>query len=759
MPRTKANSDDGLSAAGTPKRSRAASSAKTAAAKQSRRDAWKKQDDITFSLDIGTRTVIGVLGQRRDEQYHLIDAISEPHTQRAMIDGQIEDIAQVAKIVKKVKEKLEERQKIRLSKVAIAAAGRALRTQHVRVDIDISAQDVITEDMVRSFEVEAISQAQSLLDEEALKENQVISFYCVGSSVVNYYLDNYPIKSFVGHKGRTATVDLIAAFLPSLVVESLYAVMDMNHLDVCSLTLEPIAAMNVIVPPETRLINIALIDIGAGTSDIAISKNGSIVAYAMATTAGDEITEEIIRKYLVDFDTAEALKLSLADNEESVSYKDILGFEYHVPREEFLDSISPAIDLLANTICENILEINGGKPAAVFVVGGGSKIPTLTQRMARRLDIPENRIALGGYTPLKALCMNNVPISGPEFVTPIGIGMTSTFQRGYDFSTIMLNDKKVRVFNQKRITILDLLGLAGYKAANVLGRSGRNLTFTLNGQPQFLKGEVATPGSITVNDMPATIGTVVTQGDKVKLIPATNGLSAEMTVNALAGELSSESICLDDVSYPLGVSVMVNGKFAQGDYKILNFDNVQVFDVCNVATLRELLSDEYSERVFYTTDGTLLTEDSVIAADTTLHSGEAPEGYWEQYKKLPSVSSGTKNNPPPEWDMDDDFDAPEEQDMEALENTSPEEHSNMEPGGFYNMEDSIHVTLNGQTVSIPKHTDGSPNLFAELAQYSNLDTEHPQGNGVIVLTLNGHSSNYANVIHDGDTAEIRWGGV
>ena len=143
------------------------------------------------------------------------------------------------------------------------------------------------------------AQAQSELDSDNTSEN--VTFYCVGHTVTKYALDDYPIKSLLGHKGKKVEVELIAAFLPSLVVESLYTVMDMNGLDVCSLTLEPIAAMNVIIPPEVRLINIALVDIGAGTTDIAISRSGSIVAYAMATIAGDEITEDIIQKYLVEF--------------------------------------------------------------------------------------------------------------------------------------------------------------------------------------------------------------------------------------------------------------------------------------------------------------------------------------------------------------------------------------------------------------------------------------------------------------------------
>ncbi|MEG0615876.1 MAG: ATPase, partial [Oscillospiraceae bacterium] len=254
-----------------------------------------EQGDLIFSLDIGTRTVVGIVLKKTDEHFEVLGAISLPHVKRSMVDGQIEDIDEVAKMVNKVKTHLEEQLNLNLTKVCIAAAGRALKTKHIRVDIDIETQDYITEEMVKSYEMETVAQAQAELDKE--KDNENLTFYCVGHTIVNYFLDNYPIKSFVGHKGKVASVDMLAAFLPNMVVESLYAVMDKNSLEVSNLTLEPIAAMNVIVPPSSRLINIALVDIGAGTSDIAISRGGSVVAYAMATIAGDEITEEIIKQF------------------------------------------------------------------------------------------------------------------------------------------------------------------------------------------------------------------------------------------------------------------------------------------------------------------------------------------------------------------------------------------------------------------------------------------------------------------------------
>ena len=110
--------------------------------------ALTSQDGYIFALDIGTRTVVGIIGEYIDEKFYLKDYISVPHNKRAMVDGQVEDIKQVAKIVAQVKNTLEERNNLRLNRVSIAAAGRALKTIQVSMDFDISEKEYITEDMV-----------------------------------------------------------------------------------------------------------------------------------------------------------------------------------------------------------------------------------------------------------------------------------------------------------------------------------------------------------------------------------------------------------------------------------------------------------------------------------------------------------------------------------------------------------------------------------------------------------------------------------
>ena len=246
------------SGSGAAKRKSAASSKRTGGAKAAADTSAKKtraqQEDEIFALDIGTRNVVGIIGHNEEDVFCIDHAVSVPHVQRAMIDGQIEDIPEVARVVRNIKEKLEEKSGISLTNVSIAAAGRALRTRRIELSFNVEDKESISEEDVKSYEMEAALKAQDELDAESADSN--LSFYCVGHTVVQYLLDDYKIKSLVGHKGKKISVELIAAFLPGSVVESLYAVMDMNGLEVYSLTLEPIAAMNVIIPPEVRLIKI-----------------------------------------------------------------------------------------------------------------------------------------------------------------------------------------------------------------------------------------------------------------------------------------------------------------------------------------------------------------------------------------------------------------------------------------------------------------------------------------------------------------------
>jgi len=699
----------------------------------------KRQGNLIFSIDIGTRTVVGIVGKQVDGIFHIIEAVSIAHTKRAMVDGQIEEIDEVSRVVQAVKAELEKRLHVTLTNVSIAAAGRALKTQHVKIDIEVSTNEPITAEMKKSFEVEAISQAQAEID-KLQKADDVVAFYCVGHSVISYMLDNYPIKSVVGHKGKKVTIEVIAAFLPSIVVESLYAVTDKNKLTVSSLTLEPIAAMNVIIPPEVRLINIALVDIGAGTSDIAVSRNGSIVAYAMATTAGDEITDEIIKKYLVDFEMAEQMKLS--SNLTEITYKDILGMEYTIQTSDFFKSIYPAIDVLADTIVQHIIDVNGEAPSAIFLVGGGSQIPDLPYIIAKKLDIPEARVAVGGHNFIKNVAIGKSELSGPEFVTPIGIAVTATMESGYDFSTITLNDKKFRVFDTKNMSILDLLMIAGYKTRQIIGHSGKNLSFTLNGEQMKFKGEISTPSQLFINDNPAKIDSPVKHGDNVSIIPATSGITAEVSISDIAGEVAPKYITLDDVLYEFGTSAVVNGNVVDASYQIQNQDEVCITSISKLSELLKAVDFDTTNCKFQKGKGVISTDYFLCENDKITSFKAEPKAVAPTIIVVPPVFQE-----PPKPVV--------EQPVFAKELEIPQEIPAMKPiEPILTNTPAMKITLNGEETFLPEKIDSSPHLFLEVFNLINIDLTKKQG--TLVMSINGNNAQYTSKLSENDIVQIYW---
>ena len=720
-----------------------------------------EQGDKIFALDIGTRTVVGIVGERDGDKYSVLDCVVVPHTRRAMVDGQVEDIKQVAKIVGQVKEQLEQRTGLTLTRACIAAAGRALKTLNVTKEFDVADSEIITEEMVATMEMETISSAQSQLDEETKSDGTL--FYCVGHNVVNYRLDDYKMIALAGHKGRKAEIDMVVAFLPGIVVEGLYSVMELNKLEVQSLTLEPIAAMNVIVPQELRLINIALVDIGAGTSDIAIAKDGSIIAYAMATVAGDEITEEIIRNFLVDFAEAEKMKYD-SDSGNEITYKDIFGLSHKIDQGGFIEKILPSMDNLAATVCDTILKINGTAPQAVFLVGGGSLIKGLTTLVADKLGMDESRVAVGGSDFLRGVKTGDFKM-GAEFITPIGIGVTALEDRGYDFSVITVNDRKVRVFDTKKLTVYQLLTLAGYKTSEFMGHSGQGLSFTLNGNKVFRKGTVMSPAEVTVNGKAAGLTTVVTQGDNVRLTPAKNGENAHTTIRKEIdlSKFPEGNVAFGGKKYKFGPEILVNGTKQSPDYEIQPLDNVVT---SGILTLGDLLASEAEPLK----DGDVITIKLIPSMAATIE---------EQTKAAEEEKAVSPVRVVEETAIHKAFSEDPMEDIEELPYTVPEKEDK-EPHSlaYYEAQGidlrslpvpkppvpvidekdavpELTVILNDKPITLPPKTDGEPHTFIELMSYANIDTKNPMGSDV-ELTLNGREISFGEELHEGDKAVIRW---
>ncbi|MFG6493820.1 cell division FtsA domain-containing protein [Fictibacillus sp. UD] len=526
--------------------------------------------NLLFALDIGTRSVVGmILRQHTNGKYEVLHMKTIEHDERSMLDGQIHHIPAVAKVIKNIKNQLE-LEVGPLNKVCVAAAGRALKTVKGRSEKDISLNAVSLQQEVIHMELAAVQQAQyqlaSLLDE---KSN--LLYDCVGYSVLHYYLDDHEIGSFIGQQGNIASVEVIATFLPRVVVDSLMKALQEADLEMEALTLEPIAAINVLIPSSMRKLNVALVDIGAGTSDIAITAQGTVVAYGMVPIAGDEITEAVSSEFLLDFPIAEQMKRSLIENDEYVEYTDILGFPSKKSKDEVISVIENAIENLADGITREIIQLNAKAPQAVMLVGGGSLTPTLREKIAKKLNLPIERVAIRGINAIQSL-IPTLKDEGPELVTPVGIGIAAK-ENPVKYVTVTVNGKMIRLFQVKKLTVGDALIAAGANLSKLYGKPGMGLMVRLNQKMKTFKGEIGSPPVISMNGTTSTITDEIVEGAEITYEEGKNGDDAVISVKDAFQNHTVRTLYINGVLEKIETSYYVNQQLVSPDATLKDRDD------------------------------------------------------------------------------------------------------------------------------------------------------------------------------------------
>jgi len=477
-----------------------------------------------FALDIGTRMVMGLVMTKNEEQgYEILASAQTEHRQRAMYDGQVHDVDEVARAVAKVKAQLEKKLDTPLKQVAVAAAGRALRTEVAVAEHKELLPVRWERENVLALEIEAVHQALRQLQSSA--DDDLQSYHCVGYNTIASWNEGEEISNLIGQRGRVAKVSVIATFLPRTVVDGLVAVLGRVGLEMTSLTLEPIAAGQAAIPQNMRRLNLALVDVGAGTADIALTRSGSFFAYGMVPMAGDEVTEEICTHYLLDFKVGEKVKRELS-KKQKVSFTDFLGAKVIVDQSEVLEIIRSVVGKLAENISKEILRLNNGVPHAIILIGGGSLTPLLCELLAETIGIPRNRVGIQVRDRIGEI-KGGKSLKGPETITPIGIGIAALQENGLQYYTVLVNGSPVSIFALQLATVAEALLAAGIQPRSFLGKPGAALTFEINDEMQVIKGTLGSPAQLLVNGKPSKLDQSLKAGDEIIFTPGEAGQDAK----------------------------------------------------------------------------------------------------------------------------------------------------------------------------------------------------------------------------------------
>ena len=724
------------------------------------------EQPYVFGLDIGTRNVVGTVGYKEGNEFVVVAQYIMQHETRAMIDGQIHDIGRVGSVIRTVKEELEKQIECPLTEVCIAAAGRVLKTVTTNVEYEYPEETVVTREDIHTLDLLGIEKAQSLLKE---KNDTRYKFYCVGYSVVKYYLNEEVYSNIEGHKAEVISEDIIVTFLPEDVVDGLYSAVAQAGLEVANMTLEPIAAIDVAIPESFRMLNIALVDVGAGTSDISVTKDGSIIAYGMIPLAGDELTELIVQHYLVDFQTAERIKLASTTGE-MITYKDIMMIEHSIPAKEVWELIEPVTDKMTTAVAEKIKELNGGQTvSATFVVGGGGKIHGYTEMLADKLGLPKERVALRGEEVLQEVTFEQPDIEkDPLIVTPIGICLNYYDQKN-SFIMVHLNGERIKMYDNSKLLIMDAALQAGVANEDLFPKRGKEVNYTVNGVAKVERGLQGESAVITMNGKPAGINTKLEPNSEIEICPSTAGEDAMITIEQLEEyHTSTITFIVNGRKIVCPRFVEVNGKLEPASYLIKEGDEIETRAYYTVEQIAEFMDVEIdtekeiivNNRVvdlnyfvyenfniewtilsFRTHVSDTIEEMAAEGIEETADTAEAPEE---------NVSdSGTAGEAEDSVPADDASVTTDEETQTAEE--SPADNETSEEAKEKETH-SVEVIINGTPVTL---TGRESYMFVDLFEFYEFDLSASAGRAIITK-LNGQNAQYTAELKDGDVIELAW---
>ena len=596
---------------------------------------------------------------------------------------------------------------------------------------------------------------------------------------MRYYMNGYQMGNLEGHKAKNIAVDLIATFLPDDVVDGLYKAVELAGLHVANLTLEPIAAIQVAIPEKFRMLNMALVDVGAGTSDISITKEGTITAYGMIPVAGDSLTDILVQHCLVEFEVAEQIKRKCR-TQETIEYEDIMGLPQTIKASEVLELLDPEIERMTQLVSDTIKELNGDKPvSAVFVVGGGGMVPGYTEKLAEKLGIVKERVAIRGQEVMQTITfeLENAR-KDAMMVTPIGICL-SYYVQSNNFIFVEFNGERVKLYDNGKLSVTDAAMQMQFPNDQLFPRKGEALLFTVNGKTRMVRGEQGEAAVIRVNGDEADMYTQVHNGDRIVVTPSTEGEPAVLELGKLSELGDALQVYVNGKQISLPKTAEVNGHRENEFYRIGQNDDIRIRNSYTVKEIAEFLDVPLGADI--------RVNDTAAQPDTRVYEHFTVS--WDMKNPLPEGSYADL----PDADTEEDAyreepvygEGPVMQKAEAVageaamtqgtETAAENGTASVTTQGTSGKQDekyeSVEQTAQSQSVSpqgphpltvIVNHSpitmQGKASyVFVDVFDYIDFDLGSSASAGrSIVTNLNGRPAQFMEPLKEGDVIEIYW---
>jgi cell division protein FtsA len=329
------------------------------------------------ALDVGTefaKALVVAIGP--DEDGRLVGSVrgSGRHRQGLthMQSGTVSDIDAVVANCSRALSEAREMAGLQATSAVIGIAGELVKGTTSngavrREDPHAPMTEAELQQIVEQVQVEALADAERRIAWESGVER--LDVRLVHAAVVELKIDGYPVSNPIGFTGAQLELSVFNAFAPMVHLGALQSVASQLGLKLLGVIAEPYAVATCLDPGELGDAGAVFVDIGGGTTDVALVRHGGISGTKMLALGGRAFTKGLAERFALSFSRAEALKLAAADGE----------LPEQVDRATLTEALAEdaavwlgGVELMISDLAEGEL-----LPGRLYLCGGGAELPQI----------------------------------------------------------------------------------------------------------------------------------------------------------------------------------------------------------------------------------------------------------------------------------------------------------------------------------------------------------------------------------------------
>ncbi|MDO4889518.1 MAG: cell division FtsA domain-containing protein [Candidatus Saccharibacteria bacterium] len=391
--------------------------------KKSAPEAPKTDSDILLGLDIGTEYVKAVIARQVKNNGLEIIGVGRAHqAPNNMFSGAIADIPAVTRVCERALAQAEEMAGVTCKRVTVGIAGELVKGNTSNVHYrrkngnkPLSEQEM---DLI-------IQRVQEQFGEQARKEvaletnNPDIEVRLINSAIVSLSIDGYKISNPIGFKGSDIAIQFYTAFAPLVHISAIEKVCAELNLELLAVAVEPFAVCRACLGDDIDSnLSSVVMDIGGGTTDIAIVDDGGVEGTKMFGIGGRSFTHQIAESLGVDFNTAEEFKLNPSSPDLNENAREKMEGAIINNLEVWISGVQLALEDF------DLLEV---LPNKILLCGGGAGLVPLQELLATAdwyIDLPFSRrpvVHLVDSSDLPGVVNRSTAELDHSFVTAVGL--------------------------------------------------------------------------------------------------------------------------------------------------------------------------------------------------------------------------------------------------------------------------------------------------------------------------------------------------